>query len=201
MDCDVVLIPEKRIAEQAVAASRQLSRLGSSFVLEDGKVFPHVSLYILRFKPADLPNVEASLRRIAHSAKAVPAQATDYTFSHKYAVVDYRMTPAMVELQNAAVAALNPLRDGMPLSEQENMREATDPHVIANFETYGYKYVGNFFRPHVTLTRFENEHQLEDYALPPVTNFDGEFVGIGLFQLGPHSTCVRKIAEFPFTAH
>src|SRR6185312_3703067 len=172
----------------------------SSFVLENGKIFPHLSLYIARFEPEHASTVEAALQQIACNIPIIHAQAAGYTFAHKYVVADYQIAPLMVEAQKAVVNAPNPLRVGMPSSEQENMREATNPQVINNFEKYGYKYIGDFFRPHITLTRFEEEHNESELGLPPITSFDGNFMSIGLFELGPYSTCVRKLAEFPLLA-
>lgn len=197
MDCDVVLIPPKEVGSQAVKASRTLSKLGGSFVLEDGAFYPHLSLYILRLKFDSMERASALLRNVADNTRTLQLSATGHTSSHKYLVVNYKKTPELAMLQSKLVEGLNPLRDGMPESERENMRHATDPAALKNFEQYGYKYIGEFFAPHVTLIRFTEDHPLEELVLPNLSLFDGRFASIGLFKLGPHSTCTSKLAEFP----
>lgn len=197
MDCDVVLIPPERVSEQAIKASRELSRLGSSFVLDGSAFYPHLSLYILRLDIGCVEQAAAALTQIAGETQAFQLEAAGYISSHKYVVANYKKTDELTLLQNKLVEALNRFRDGMPESERENMQGATEPAVLKNFEQYGYKYIGSFFTPHITLTRFTEEHPLDELALPEQKVFDGRYASIGLFQLGPHSTCVRKLADFP----
>jgi hypothetical protein len=55
--------------------------------------------------------------------------------------------------------------------------------------------VGDQFSPHITLTRFDDDTDRASYIT--LTDFDGEFESIGLFELGENGTCIRKIFEIP----
>jgi len=111
-------------------------------------------------------------------------------------VVDYQTPPELEALQQLVVGAINPLRDGIMEKDKEHVLEATG---IAkqNYDTYGYKYIGELFKPHITLTRFETEEPADESKLPDTSAFDGRFIKLGLYELGISNTCVRKLAEFP----
>ncbi len=53
---------------------------------------------------------------------------------------------------------------------------------LANFQNYGYKYVGELFRPHITLTRFKEEQPQAEKLLPNLSVFSGEFSKIGFLR-------------------
>ena len=80
--------------------------------------------------------------------------------------------------------------------DKERVLEATGL-AKQNYDTYGYKYIGELFSPHITLTRFENEEPADESKLPDMSVFDGRFVKLGLCELGISNTCARKLAEFP----
>jgi hypothetical protein len=91
--------------------------------------------------------------------------------------------------------ALNPVRDGMREKDKTRMMEATGV-VRQNLEQYGYRGIGDLFRPHITLSRLEIENDDSLESLGNLTAYDGVFPKIGLFEMGDNGTCVRKIAEF-----
>jgi len=65
-----------------------------------------------------------------------------------------------------------------------------------NLETWGYRAVGELFRPHLTFTRFVSRQPipLEDMGAPSA--FRGQFARLALFEMGPNGTCIRKVKEF-----
>lgn len=195
MDCDIVLLPDPKLAHKAIAASERLECLGSHFVLEDGKYFPHASLYMARLRLADLPKAEAILRQIASQVSAAVWVARQYDFARGYVVVDYDITPQTCELQQQVIAAINPLRDGILAKDRERLKEATGV-ALHNYQAYGYKYIGELFHPHITLARFDDDQDEARGLLPELAEFNGRFDRIGLFELGKDNTCIRRLAAF-----
>lgn len=194
MDCDIVLLPSKDISDKAVTASGLFSR-ESVFTLADGKFYPHLSLYMVRLPEANLATVTDKLRLISTAFSSMNLRTTHYEQGRGYIVVDYETPPQLVTLQQMVLAAINPLRDGIVEKDRQNALEATGLSK-ENFEQYGYRYIGELFKPHITLTRFEDEQPHDESALPDLHTFDGAFMSIGLFELGISNTCARKLAEF-----
>lgn len=196
MDCDIVLLPNETLAEQAVSVSRDLQRPDTVFTLEDGKFYPHLSLYMVRLKQSDIKNAADTLGKIATAYKTFSLQATHYDQERAYVVVDYETLPELHALQRAVLEAVNPMRDGIMEKDWVRALEATGL-AKQNYDTYGYKYVGDLFKPHITLTRFENEELIDESVLPNPSVFSGQFTRLALCELGVSNTCVRKLAEFP----
>lgn len=196
MDCDIVLLPDEAVTKQAITTSQDLRRPDSIFTLEVGRFYPHLSLYMVRLQQSDIPVVAEKLRQIAADCTSSALKAARYDYERSYVVVDYQTLPELDALQQTVIAAINPLRDGIMEKDRQRVLEATG---IAkqNYDAYGYKYVGELFKPHITLTRFENEDPIDETALPEPSTFDGQFTRLALCELGISNTCVRIVADFP----
>lgn len=196
MDCDIVLLPDETVAEQAIAASQALKRPDTVFTLEDGKFYPHLSLYMVRLRERNIETAADALRDLAATHKPFSLHVAHYGQERGYVVVDYDTPPTLHSLQQVVLGAVNPIRDGIMEKDWVRALEATGL-AKQNYDTYGYKYVGDLFKPHITLTRFENEDPIDETALPEPSTFDGQFTRLALCELGISNTCVRILADFP----
>lgn len=203
LPCDIVLLPSSELANRVIDASRLTKQYESFFTLEDGKYYPHMSLYMFQLNEADIPKVEEVLTRIAKNTQTVSAEATTYSlgtgFGVGYVDPEYKVTEELSSLQNTVVEAVNPIRAGMRESDIKKMQDA-EGIKLQNLQKYGYPAIGDLFRPHITLTRLK-EHNPKVLELLPqdVTTFSGVFDRLGLFEMGENGTCIRKIAEFPLS--
>lgn len=195
LPCDIVILPNDELANKAISASQKLAPLGGLFTLEIGKYFPHASLFMLQLKEDDLENVKSLLAEIASKTSALNLKASNYEQKEAYVDVEYARNEQTASLQQQVVATLNPIRDGMREKDKARMLEATGL-ALENFQNYGYKYVGELFRPHITFTRFSETQPEAKSLLPELSTFNGSFTKLGLFEMGDNGTCVRKIAEF-----
>lgn len=93
------------------------------------------------------------------------------------------------------VNAINPIRDGMRVKDIARLPETTGI-VRENLEKYGYRGVGELFRPHMTLARFAESKEIDVSVLPDIDELSGQFVKLGLFEMGDNGACVRTLAEF-----
>jgi len=194
--CNVVILPEPDLASMAIRASKKLESLGSLFALESGKYYPHASLYMLQLRTETLPKAEQLLADIAASTESVAPHPVRYYQAEGYIDVEYQKTHQLAQLQDKVVSALNPIRDGMREKDKARMLEATGA-VRQNLEQYGYRGVGELFRPHLTLTRFADEQPDIESKLPAsFRQFGGQFTKLGLFEMGDNGTCIRQIADF-----
>jgi len=198
--CDIVLLPSDELAQKAVAASALLQPLGSAFVLNANTgPFPHLSLYMTQLKEGDLDTVKDIVAVIAGQTPIFDLTADSYFQAEGYIDPNYEPVDRLAALQMAVVNAINPIRDGMRAKDQVRMESATGV-IRKNLETYGYKSVGQLFRPHMTIARLQSAETIDTTFLPAATDFSGAFTKLGLFEMGDNGTCVRKIAEFDLAA-
>lgn len=201
--CDIVLLPSVELAHKAIEASKATKQYESFFTLEDGKYYPHMSLYMFQLNEADVSKVEEVLTSIAKGTQAVSAKATSYSlgtgFGVGYVDPEYEVTDELSSLQDNVIEAVNPIRAGMRESDIKKMQDA-EGIKLENLQKYGYPAIGDLFRPHITLTRLK-EHNPKVLELLPqdVATFNGIFDRLGLFEMGENGTCIRKIAEFPLS--
>lgn len=193
--CDVVILPNDQLATKAIQASKTLEPYGNRFTLEQGKYYPHSSLFMLQLKVSDLEQVKTALSKIAIENKKLSLTAKRYYQAEAYIDVEYQRSTQIDDLQNTIVATLNPIRDGMREKDKARMLEATGL-AYDNFKQYGYKYIGDLFRPHITFTRFEEQQPEAEKALPELSHYDGTFTRIGLFEMGDNGTCIREIGTW-----
>jgi hypothetical protein len=193
---DIVLLPSDDLAQKAVATSKSLQTHGALFELNLATgPFPHASLYMTQLKVEDLDKTKEILAGIASKTSAFSLNATRYFQAECYIDPDYERTDDLANLQMMVVNTINPFRDGMREKDKARLPETTGL-VRENLEKYGYRGVGELFRPHMTLARFANNKEIDTSILPDVSEFSGQFVKLGLFEMGDNGTCIRKIAEF-----
>lgn len=195
LPCDVVLIPNTELSAKAVSASQSLAQFDNLFTLDNTNYFAHSSLYMLELKTADIDKATALLQGIAEQLRPITGIATQYDQKERFIDAEYEVTPALSQLQMQVIDTLNDMRNGMRAKDKERMLSATGI-ALENFQKYGYKPVGELFRPHITLTRFNNEPANAENVLPDMATFNGTFDRLGLFEMGDNGTCVRKIAEW-----
>lgn len=198
--CDVVLLPSTEQSQLAAQASQILSQQGSLFTLDNQSFYAHASLYMFQM---DITNQEACIAALQQLAAKNGVQRLeqngyfyqDSGFGKGYIDVDFTRNQGVDSLQEQVVTAFNSLRAGMRESDKQKMTGATGLK-LENLQKYGYPAIGKLFRPHVTITKFPIDIEPDLTPLPSSAIFTGEFTRIGLFEMGPNGTCIRKIAEF-----
>jgi 2'-5' RNA ligase len=193
--CDIVALPSDELAAKAILASKKLESLGSLFSLEIGKYFPHSSMYMLQLSTDTIEQVKQLLADIAHETKPLQLEASGYYQKEGFIDAGYTVSDELRNLQEKVLSVINPLRDGMREKDKARMVEATGLP-LKNYQDYGYKYVGELFRPHITLTRFSEEQPTAEQLLPDLSEFNGTFTRIGLFEMGDNGTCIREIGSW-----
>jgi hypothetical protein len=194
--CDIALLPAIDLAQKALVVSRQLAeRHDTLYTLQETTCFPHVSLYMTQFKLSDMGKIRELLGTIAAKVPPCSVSVTGYVQKRGYLDAEYNRTSELAHVQMAVVEALNPLRDGLSAPDQARLTEATGK-ILENIEKYGYRGVGELFRPHLSLTRFADGQLIDVSELPDPRHFDGQCSRLGMFEMGDNGTCVRKLAEF-----
>jgi hypothetical protein len=193
--CNVVLLPNSALADRAIQTSNQLADRGVVFTLAEGTFYPHVSVYMLQLRTADLAEAGKRLREIAKATTSLSLEAKKYWQARQFLDAEYEKSKALSELQAQVVGALNPIRDGMITEEVARMQEASGLR-LENYKRYGWNAVGELYRPHLTLTCFKQDEDISALGLPDISKFSDTFSKIGLYEMGSNGTCIRQVAEY-----
>lgn len=194
LPCNVVLLPSDALADTAIVASQKLASYPTLFTLEVGKYYPHVSVYMLQLKTADIEKAKERLATVAAKTQMFDLITANFGQSEGFFDVEYDNTEQLSTVQAEVVQALNPIRDGMRQKDHQRMQVAVG-EALANYQQYGWASIGSLYRPHLTLTRFNDENTAPE-APADLAAFNGVFPKLGLFEMGDNGTCVRLIAEF-----
>lgn len=193
--CNIVLLPSPALATKAIKVSETLRSNESLFTLKDGSFYPHISLYMFELRVDDYMKVQEVIQGISATQSLQSLTATKYDQRMGFLDAEYAVTPDLSRLQDLIVDALNPIRNGMREKDKLRMEQAVGLK-REYFEKYGYPNVKELFRPHVTLTRFNNENMFDTSKLPGISDFSGNFDRLSFFESGDNGTCVRLLSSY-----
>jgi len=218
-ELNLALIPETELASRHIAFSKQMAGRYRPVIQLNGVTprvafTPHVTLYQVPVQARDLPGLRAALLDVAAKAPSLSLSATEYRSNQDEGSFEVRYAAAarLMELQDDTIAAVNPLRGdlllerdpaGRPLSERiDEPGLAGDNIRRTGFDAVGDPAQGGLFYPHVTINWFEPGTSVELNAAdwPSLSHFDGRFVALGIFLLGPYGTCAQRLAALQLEA-
>jgi hypothetical protein len=192
---DIALLPNKELSQKLVDISQKLSDPLPLFKLDGEKVFPHLSLYMARFAGDNLAAVQEVVLGISKSFAPLPLTAAGYHQSRGYLDVEYQRNGHLLALQPRIIESVNTLRD-RSFDSQKIRITGAEGLAKTNIGQYGYKYVGDLWRPHATITRFAGDAAIDAALLPNPSVFSGTYSLLGIFELGEHGTCIRQVAAY-----
>ena len=195
--CNIVLLPDEDLSNHAIVTSLLIGHdKNVCFKLIDGKFYPHVSLYMCQIKEHDIAVVSEMLKSLANKYEEFKLEASGFGNAERFFDIEYEKSNAITSLQNEVLDKVNPVRDGMREKDKARLITAVGLEKL-NLDTYGYRSVGELFRPHLTITRFK---KLETYKAPveigKPQEYSGTFNRIGLFMMGDDGTAVSELASF-----
>lgn len=212
-ELNLALIPETGLANRLISFSGQMASRYPSIIRLNGVTArvafaPHVTLYQVAVPARDLADLCAALGDVAGKAPRLSLSATEYRSNEDEGSFEVRYAAAaqLMQLQDDTIAVANPLRGdlllerdpaGRPLSKRiEESGVAGDNIRRVGFDAVGDPALGGLFQPHVTTNWFELGTPVELAApdRPPLSQFDGRFMALGVFLLGPYGTCAQRLA-------
>jgi hypothetical protein len=218
-ELNLALIPETELASRHITFSRHLAGQYRPVIQLNGvtpKVAftPHVTLYQVPVQARDLPGLHAALLDVAAKGPRLSLSATGYRANQDEGSFEirYRAAARLMQLQDDTIAVVNPLRGDLLLERDpagRSLSERIDEPGLAGdnirrtgFDAVGDPAYGGLFYPHVTTNWFEpgTSVDLTDADWLSLSHFDGRFVALGIFVLGPYGTCAQRLAALPLAA-
>jgi hypothetical protein len=213
-ELNIALIPETELASRHICFSHQMAGRYPPVIQLNGVTprvafAPHLTLYQVPVPVHDLPGMCKALFDVAAEVSPLALRATEYGSNEAEGSfeVRYEATTALMELQDETIAVVNPLRGnlvlerdpaGRPLKERIDESGAAGDNIRrTGFDAIGDPMNGGLFHPHVTLNWFQpgTSVELDGADWPPLSHFDGSFVALGIFFLGPYGTCAQRLAS------
>lgn len=212
-ELNLALTPEETLAERHIALSRQLAKHHPAVIQLNGvmqrlALAPHLTIYQVPIRLRDMRGLYDALARVAANARPLWLAATEYRYNAGEASFELRYEAAgeLMQLQHDVLGVANPLRGdllldrdpaGRPLSELIKVPGTPGDNIRrTGFDAVGDPAHGGLFHPHVTINWFERGTPLDPDSVdrPPISDFDGRFVALGVYLLGPYGTCPQRLA-------
>ncbi len=193
---DIVVIPPKEIAEQAIQLSQALAPLGSFFVLDGVTLHPHISLYHVPLEEQMLPRVIETLGKIATTtAPFILEQGTYYPEQGIWVGVRYVADKAILDLHTAIIEATKGYRVIEDDARYKSRWSELESRERKNIQDCGWAHAFTSYSPHISFTKLQAP-RADVLAHLPQRDFSFLADHIGLYELGDNGTCVRLVADF-----
>lgn len=193
---NVAVIPSADVSAAAVMLSQELHTLGGIFQLDGVDRFAHLTLYMARFARSDLARVQAALSVALGELETIRLTQNGYFVTPGgYYEISYLRSPSLIHVHDKVTRALRTLRfsPGHPVAESYFGIYTSEQQ--QNAQKTGYDLAGDLYRPHVTLTRFDN---VPDINVLPTAGSNLSFTAtrIGSFEADSMGAARKHIAEF-----
>lgn len=215
VELNIALIPEVQLGNQQVSLSQKLAGHFPTIVQLSGpnnklNLVPHLTLYQTPMPISNFEAMDTALLTLATHHQRMHITGTGYAYNvdEGSLEVSYKIADSLVALQDALIARINVLRNGLYLERDpagsmiKDLLEAPG-RLGENIAQTGYAEVGNprtggLFRPHVTLNWFKTgtSFDITSRYLPAAEKMTGTFEAIGVYVLGPQGTCPQLLARY-----
>ncbi len=193
---NVVIVPTREIKKEAISVSNDIKSKDRFFILGPKRNVPHITIYMIDFPIKNIPTVKKRLKKLSGQIKHLKLTALRYRQNADgFIDVSYRKSQGVQDLQKKVVKILNPLREGLIRKKDRQRMNGFDARLQTNIRRYGYRSIGKDYFPHLTLTRLQSTKKKVISTIPK-KDFSFNAVTIGLFHLGQHGTCQKRIALF-----
>ncbi len=180
LDCYIAL--GGTILSEAVRLNREIvAAVGGEVDFAQGRV-PHLTLYMGLFPAVAVGRVEAATAGVARVFPPVCLSLEGLTTARDgYLFLEVARTPALAALHAAVVRALDPLREGLIRSKFLDALATYSAVEQANIRRYGFPWVLDDWRPHVTVGHVPTEHHARLVARlrPARVAEEGRELGLG----------------------
>lgn len=196
---DVYLELPDDMLEQARALNRRIvSSAGGGVDFGAGRI-PHITLYMGLFPETERASLVRELKPVAAETAPFPIVLREIETSRDgYVFWKVVADEPLMRLHERVVAALNPLRRGAIrdkfLEDQDRFTKDECIYIMK----YGFPWVLNRFRPHVTVGHLEDGAAAAADALR-CPEARGEAVRIALGSVGDHGVILEVGETFPLT--
>jgi hypothetical protein len=194
---DIVLLPPPPVMDHAIALSQQLQRYGGKFVLGTGRYIPHISLYHIPVRPERFAAFSNAVQNVASTHAGGRLRLLSVDMPALMTDKPEWLTNLHLQMVEHTAAFLDREYGVEQMWDTEYLPADLKDPARRNLKEFGSPLIDAVFRPHITLTSFEDKsirHSIPELNFERLT-FEADAVSI--CELGPSHSCQRTIATYP----
>ena len=159
---NIAILPSDGVMTQAIAMSDRIAKeVGSRFTLNLSTLIPHITIYQAQYPSKNIEMVKHIARSLALEQELFEIELNAITVSHgTFLIWNCERTKILQNLQSRALKLANTLREGLiptSLTDVKNLSKGDQYDV----KHYGALLIGPRYKPHITITRLNNEADSE----------------------------------------
>lgn len=198
---NIALIPPKNISDVVIQISKKISEEFETYFALDGiNFFPHMTIYSPEYPKESLVGILDKLEEVTRELNPITLAPIKISAEEKgYLDIEMENSIEILDLHKYIIEVFNGFRRGH-LRDKYKDEEYLSKLSIGeqqNIEVYGYPLVLDFFRPHLTITRFVDESlntKIKGEIESSLHPFQVDEIGI--FEMGENGTCVNLVRKF-----
>lgn len=185
---NVLVLPDKDTSCKAVNLSSSIAEnIETRFVLDGVELLPHLTLYLTEYPSLVVPEIENVLADLSKENRPISINMKGFSEVSGFIFWDAQMNDELYKIHELTLNALS------------SFREVKDSYIElpglsvgqrAGLDRYGYALALSEYKPHITLTRLENQEEVEK-VLKTLPDVEGEFTvsSLVLAKAGAEGTC------------
>ncbi|NLI79451.1 MAG: DUF1045 domain-containing protein [Candidatus Riflebacteria bacterium] len=188
LDCHISL--DGTTIERVRRLNRRVVDLaGGGIDFSTGALIPHLTLFMGLFPPSREARVRRAVDDLAGRFAPLDLAFGGMEVARDgYVFLRVAPTEALRGWHARVVAALDPLREGLVRQKFRDRRTDYSPDEQARIDRYGFPWVLEAWRPHVTIGFVDPARQPDVLAGLGEPSFTGRAVAIALGPVGEHGT-------------
>lgn len=191
---NICILPSVDTARTCVELSQSLGTEKTQFVLDGRSRFPHMTSYMARFPESEIQNVIYAVEKIVTETNGfVCEHAGFFITSGGYLEISYIKTAELLALQSAVIGAIRKYRSNPGKEIEESYYSSNAEEKRKNVRDTGYDLVGTLYRPHISLTRYQEGKIPEAIPTFPVANLTFKSKRIGIYRADDNGAVYEEL--------
>lgn len=193
---NVCVIPDERVSDACVAMSQSFKSEDTMFVL-GGNLFAHMTAYMARFANEDINAVVNGVETALKSIESFQCKHTGYFMTEgRYLEASYRKSDDFMNLHKSIIDNIAKLRINPGKPYEEGYFTPYTAEQQQNAQETGYDLANNLYRPHVTLTRYQEGGVPELFPAIPAANLSFALGKVCVYKADDNGAVFELVREF-----
>ena len=194
---NVCVIPSDEVGKQCVDISQPLKSDSTMFVLDGKGKFAHMTVYMARFANSEVANMVSAAEKALKGISIFSCEHTGYFMTAgRYLEVSYRKSKKFMGLHGLLIKTLkdyrinagNPFEEGYFTPHTEEQQK--------NAKETGYDLAYNLYRPHITLTRYNEGQVPEIFPAFPPAKLSFQLSKVCVYKADDNGVVYESLGEF-----
>jgi 2'-5' RNA ligase len=201
----IVFTLDNKISEKIIKLNQECrAKLDGEFYIDGKNFFPHITIYSAEFPIANLITIKNSLKIIAHDIQSFKIETSKLYESDGTLMWGFKNEKIINTIHRDILQLMNPYRNGYlrkKYSDKQYLNTLSKRQIVL-VKKYGYQYVLDYYKPHITFMIYEDENKAKK-VLKDIKLLDAyknpisiEIKKVGIFETGDNGTCIKKICEY-----